>query len=102
MEVMKRDSDYCLVPMVHLKELTSSIEAMGEQLQKQSEQIDSLVDKEANVSYTRQETADFLNISLPTLDKRLQLGEIESFKVGRAVRIPKKAVQEYMSSDQSK
>jgi len=36
---------------------------------------------------TRKEAAQYLNISLPTLDTLLDRGSIASFKIGRQVRI---------------
>ena len=47
--------------------------------------------------YTRKETADILQVSLPTLNKWTNQGEIKSFKIGsRKVRYKKKDIEKLL------
>lgn len=41
---------------------------------------------------TKKEIADFLNVSIKTIDKKVCLNEIPYFKIGRLVRFSKKKV----------
>ena len=49
---------------------------------------------EQEVFLTRKEAADFLKISLPTLDKWTRLGEIKSYKVVNQIRYKKQELGE--------
>jgi len=53
----------------------------------------------ANLSrfLTKADVTDMLGISLPTLNRRLADGSIESFKVGRLVRIDPSAIDRLRS-----
>lgn len=49
--------------------------------------------------YTRKETADQLKISLSTLDKLINTGQIMSFKVGGQIRISEQAIKDFLSAN---
>jgi excisionase family DNA binding protein len=44
---------------------------------------------------TRQEIADFLQVSIKTIDKKVMLNEIPFFKIGKSVRFSKQRVLEW-------
>lgn len=45
---------------------------------------------------TKQEIADFLNVSVKMIDRKVMLNEIPFFKIGRLVRFSKARVVEWM------
>jgi len=45
--------------------------------------------------YTRQNAADTLKVSLPTLDKYISEGQLEVYKFGRNIRIAEKQLQQF-------
>lgn len=48
--------------------------------------------------YTRQEAADTLKISLPTLDKYISEGHLEAYKLGKSIRIAKEQLQKFLNN----
>lgn len=48
---------------------------------------------------TREECAEVLRVSLSTVGKLIRAGHIYSFRVGRAVRVPKAALEAYQRGE---
>jgi excisionase family DNA binding protein len=55
------------------------------------------VSTDAGATYKRQKAADELGIHLNTLDKLIKQGKIPAIKLGRAVRIPRAAIEEMLT-----
>jgi excisionase family DNA binding protein len=49
--------------------------------------------------YTRKETADQLKISLSTLDKLINAGQITCFKVGGQKRISEQSIKDFLEAN---
>jgi excisionase family DNA binding protein len=49
--------------------------------------------------YTRKETADQLKISLSTLDKLINTGQIICFKVGGQKRISEQSIKDFLEAN---
>jgi excisionase family DNA binding protein len=63
-----------------------------EELNRKAEEI-----KKNPKSHTRQETCRILGCSLPTLDKYIDMGLLNSVKVGRRIYIPESSIEEFLS-----
>jgi excisionase family DNA binding protein len=48
------------------------------------------------------EVAKLLKVSKRTVQREVELGKLEAFKVGRALRFTKQAVEEYMQNQKVK
>ena len=62
-----------------------------EELDRKGEQI-----RKTPKSLTRHSASKILNCSLPTIDKYIRLGWIESRKVGRKVIIPESSISKFL------
>ncbi len=49
-------------------------------------------------AYSRRQVAVILGVSLPTVDRLIHEKTLRSFKVGRARRIPRQAVEEFLGA----
>ena len=47
--------------------------------------------------FTRQELADYLSLSLPSIDRLISRGEIPVIRIGRSVRIAEEAVAKWLA-----
>ena len=48
--------------------------------------------------YTREEAAEILKISVPTLDRLIAEGELEVYKFRRNVRVTKEQIQTFLNN----
>lgn len=55
------------------------------------------VEHEAHPPLTRQQAAQYLGISLPTLDTLISTKQIKSFRIGRSVRISREDIEGYVN-----
>jgi excisionase family DNA binding protein len=53
-------------------------------------------------TFTRDEAADYLNIGTRTVDREIERGRLEAFKIGRCVRIRQSACDRFLAAMPSK
>lgn len=53
--------------------------------------------REQDLLLTRQQAADTLRVSVPTVARLLASGALVAYRVGRQWRIPRSAIEEYLS-----
>lgn len=52
--------------------------------------------------HTKHEVADYLKVSIATIDRLIRSGQIETLKIGRSVRITDKALRRFLASQEVK
>ena len=48
--------------------------------------------------HTKHEVADYLKVSIATIDRLIRSGQIETLKIGRSVRITEKALSRFLAN----
>ena len=52
--------------------------------------------------HTKQDVADYLKVSIATIDRLIRSGHLEALKIGRSVRITEKALKRFLASQEVK
>ena len=58
--------------------------------------------EDAEAMHTKKEVADYLRVSLATINRLIRVGQIQTLKIGRSVRITDKALKSFLASQEVK
>ena len=56
--------------------------------------------EDAEAMHTKKEVADYLRVSLATINRLIRVGQIQTLKIGRSVRITDKALKSFLASQE--